>query len=503
VARNVQKLFAPLLRSRLAPAQTRTGYPAWERPLEERYLQALLSNTLGNAFYASSQQLLAEAAALHDEALAKDAAFAARALVFARQRGFMRTQPLFGLARLAQADPALFGRVFDRVVLTPGDLADFAALVKALRGGEGGRAIKRAAGAWMLAHLDEYRALKYGAQKAEGAYSLKDLLQVYHPKAGTKAAPKRLPLFDWLMGRAVDLSLLPQVRAFEALKAAKTDADKAALITEGRLPHEVATAFAGKSKEVWSALLPQLPVFALVRHLAALERHGVLAGHRGHVERLLGSAQALAKSKMFPMRFAQAFDQVQTAWVKDALRGAVELSFAHLPELPGRTVVALDRSGSMAQFMATAALFGLCLARRSGARVLLFDDKLEELQVSARDSLLTQARQVRARGGTDHSLAVNRLIEERCRVDHLVYLTDEQQNTGSPLLDRLDEYRRKVNREVNVFVLDVGPYGKGLAPPQERNTWFVYGWSDQALQFVAQAAQGLSTQVAEVRALAL
>lgn len=79
----------------------REGYPAYERPLEEQYLQVLLCNTLGNTFYASGEQLMHEAEQVHDTMLAADAEFAAKALVFARNEGFMRLQPTWGLTKLA------------------------------------------------------------------------------------------------------------------------------------------------------------------------------------------------------------------------------------------------------------------------------------------------------------------------------------------------------------------------------------------------------------------
>ena len=34
--------------SLIAPSVNRDGYPAFERPLEEQYLQTLLTNTFGN-----------------------------------------------------------------------------------------------------------------------------------------------------------------------------------------------------------------------------------------------------------------------------------------------------------------------------------------------------------------------------------------------------------------------------------------------------------------------
>ena len=490
----ITELFGALLRSRKAPSQNREGYPAWARSVEEQYLQTLLTNTFGQTFYASQKEMVAEAVALHDAMLATDPAFAARALGFARSRGFMRAQPIYGLARLAAVPGPHFEAAFGEVVHTPSDLMDFAAVVKSLRGGEGGRRIKRVAGRWLVEKLSEYWAVKYGAAK-EGTYTLSDLLRVYHPRVATK-----MPLVDWLRGRAVALESLPQVAAFERLKRAVSDEEKVAAIAEGRLPHEVATVFAGRSQKVWAAIARELPVFALLRHLATLERHGVVDQVREAIAGKLANPSVIARSKILPFRFLDAAEKVRTPWLRDVLRDALERAFANVPELLGRTAVLLDRSGSMASYVRTAALFGVCLMKKAklDGRLLLFDDRVEEMAVSLRDSLLTQAERVTARGGTATALPVEMLTAERERVDNIVLITDEQQNTGMPFIDALDRYRKKVNPGVRTFVIDVAPYREALTPADPL-TFFVYGWSEQALSFVSLASRGWGSLVESVR----
>ena len=97
------------------------GFPAYERSLEERYVQMLLTNTLGNTFYASGQRLLEEAGEMHASMIEADPEFAAKALVYARQNGYMRTQPVFGLVKLSASNLPLFKKIFSDVILTPAD----------------------------------------------------------------------------------------------------------------------------------------------------------------------------------------------------------------------------------------------------------------------------------------------------------------------------------------------------------------------------------------------
>lgn len=506
----------------VAPSQNRDGYPAWERPLEEQVVQTLMSNTLGNTFYADAKQLLAEATDVHDRMLKKDPKFFSDALVYARQKGYMRTQPIFGLVKLAAVDREAFAKVFNRVILTPNDLADFTAILKSQRkGSEGGRAVKRAAGNWMVEKLGritedgeadgQYWTIKYGAEKGDGAYSLKDMLQIYHPKV---PGGKKLPLFDYIMGgkvlkgakkgeRSMDgiaFAKLPQIEQFELLKIAKDDDAKVQAIGLGHLPHEVATAFAGSSKKVWNAIVPNMPIFALLRNLATLERHGVLEDNKKLIQQMFADKNVITKSKILPFRFLEASKHVGATWAQDALRDALELSFSNVLDIDGKTVVALDVSGSMGQFIQTAAVFAVSVMKKAAGegRMFLFDDRLEEFNVSMRDSILTQASKVHVRGGTDHSLVMSKLISEKAKVDNLIYVTDEQQNTGTPLFKLIDQYRQKVNKHVKVFILDVSPYKNALTPP-DANTFYLYGWSDQALQFISMSSQGWGSQVNAIK----
>ena len=84
------------------------------------------------------------------------------------------------------------------------------------------------------------------------------------------------------------------------------------------------------------------------------------------------------------------------------------------------------------------------------------------------DSILTQVERIGASGGTDHSVAISELIRTKEKVDNIVYITDEQQNTGSPVLALIDEYRKKVNKHVRLFIINVTPStGSGAMVPYE------------------------------------
>lgn len=484
MARTAATLFSPPPPSKTAPTTNIEGYPAYERPAKEQLVQTLLTNTFGSTFYETKEKLVEDTERVHTEALS-DPAFMSAALVYARNKGFMRTQPVYGLARVAALpEGEHFERAFSGVVRTPNDLVDFASIIRSLRNGEGGRRIKRVAGCWLSQNLSEYWAIKYGSEKK--TYALRDLFRVYHPIGSPSA------LVAYLLGKETNLSALPQVEAFEALKKATTDADKIAAISAGRLPHEVATSFAGNSKKVWESIIPNMPPLALLRNLQTLERHGVLDGARELITRKLTDPDTIARSKIFPFRFLEAMKHVGAAWAQDVLRIALEHSYAGAEQIEGRTAVALDISGSMSSYIQQAAVFGISTARRSdGSHFMLFNDRVGDFKVSRVDSVLSQAQRIQANGGTDTGQPMALMIHDKRIVDNFVLITDEQQNAGNPFMNLVAQYRRKINPALKVFVLNVAPYTKSsLLDTKDPNNYYVYGMTESALTFIAHAAKG-------------
>jgi 60 kDa SS-A/Ro ribonucleoprotein len=540
MATRAQRVFGRATPSKKATAKNFHNMPSFEHGPKEQLLQTLLTNTFGQTFYTNQRDLVEQSEEVHDAAIEHEA-FYAKALVFARNRGYMRTQPVYGLAWLAAIGSDQLALAFGEVIRTPNDLNDFLTILRTLKGGRGGlggRRIKRLVGNWLTERLSEYWVIKYGAQKSDG-FSLRDLLQMTHPKTD-----KPNPLFDYLLRQGFedgkvtrtwgktgaekvehrDVSELKQLMAFEALKAAETIEEKVKAIKEGRLPHEVATSFIGDDKKGWNALAPNLPIFALLKNLATLERHKVLESNKATVLEKLTTEKFVGRSRILPFRFVEAEKHVETGWLKDALRDAVELSFVNVPEIEGETAVMLDVSPSMQEgsgtyhgpmgwgrgyedeskikwtyrkggFIEQAAVLAVAVAKKSGGNLIAFDGKAKRVHISSRDSLLTQAKQfhrmrITMRGGTSHSAAMDVLLGERKKVDNIVMITDGEQNVGRPFADALADYLAKVSRKVKVFVIDVSPHRHAMLPTGDPSTYFLYGWSDQMLSFISLVAKG-------------
>lgn len=469
-------------------------YLAYHTPLEERYLQILLTNTLGSIYYADSQELLQEAEQVHNDMLAADVEFAAKAMVYARDKGYMRLQPIWGLAKLSAVNTVLFESVFPQVIKIPSDLFDFMTILDSMGRGQGGRVVKRCISKF-LNSVTEYWAMKYNGRGR--GYNLTDVIKTVHPKA--KDA-KQDAIFKYLLGKECDPALLPQITAIETLK--RNPEKPVELIREGRLNWETVTGAIQPTPDIWNALAPNLPVFALLRNLNTLDRHEVLDKNRASITATLTNAIVLQQSRILPFRFLSAFQQVAKPWIKDVLRQSVEMSFANLPDIAGKTAVFLDISGSMqGKYLTIGSVFALALFKKTSGESIfwLFDTEIVDPQASMHDSILSQAAKIRARGGTDTGVCVRALRQQKLAVDNMIIITDEQQNTGSPFYRDLVAYRKTINRNAKAFVIDLAPYRGRMTPATVPNTYYIYGWSDTVLQFIAYACQGYQSVADMVR----
>ena len=486
------------------------SYPCFRRDWREEYLQMLLTNTISNIFYASEEACRDRALELHVFAADEDPEFMARALVFARCEGFMRLQPLVGLAVLSLASPSLFKLAFGHVVRIIPDLVEFTLALESFGRGQGGRMVKREAARKLLA-VDEYSALKY-AGTGRG-YGLRDLLRVYHPRAVDK---KTQTIFKYIINgfdaEGLERGLIPQIAAFEKFKAAAIAGDSASAIQaieEGQLPYNIVTGAAqSMSAGLWGALLLSMPLFALLRHLETLERAGVLNDPAAvdFIRGRFSDPEAIRRAKILPFRFAQAWRMASRDTIRHALERATELSLENLPYVAGATAVLLDVSGSMrGQFLMAGGVLAISTIRKTnGSGVfIIFDTEAVACEIDDKLPILETAAAIPSGGGTDTGAPLRLMTRMRSFADNIVIITDEQQNTGSPFHQELARYRAEINPKARTFVVNVAAYGGAMIPSSDPLTTYCYGWSDQIVSFIARASSGYANLIDEVAAIDL
>lgn len=517
----------------------REGAPSYYRSLQEQVVQVLATGTLGDNFYASGRELAVEAIEVLVAARETLPEFLARALVWAREQGFMKMLPILGLAVLSGGrgkTRALFEAVFGRVVRTPDDLRAFVAICKSGaipgRSGLGGMA-SREARAW-FGGLSEYHAVKYGSA-ASREITLRDILRMTHPRAEGAVLAER---FGWLVRGASalgqDPALNPQIRALEALKRAASEEEQIALIRSGRLPFEVVIpAVKAATPAIWEELLRQAPYFNLLRNLVAFTRHGVFQSEENvrYACAKLTNAGAVEHSKVLPFRFFDAWrryvaESGSDSRIADALRTATNLAFANMPSFGNRVVaIGTDVSGSMngaisekssTRFIDIAGIFTGALLRRVENRAipLPFDTEVyPDCGISSRDDVLVTAEKITqfGGGGTAVGSPVEYLLRRKTKVGAFIGITDSEDwaygHQGYPcsgsFLDLWRRYRSEVAPEAQAFLVTIAPYRDAVAPSGTKGVHFIYGWSDTVLKYIGLTLDSGVSQVKEIEQMDL
>lgn len=525
--------------ARLATHPNREGAPSYRRSLREQVVAVLTTGTLGDTFYASGRELGIEAIEVLTRARKECPEFLARALIWAREQGLMKTLPVLGLVVLsadAGRTRALFEAAFPRVIRTPDDLRAFVALSIAgtIPGRRGLGGVARASTRKWLAGLTEYHAVKYGSA-ASREVTLRDILRLTHPAPETPALAER---FGWLVRGSEKLgedpSLNPQIRALEALKSATNESEVLALIREGRLPYEVVVpTVKTATPAIWVELLRVAPYMNLLRNLVTFTRHGVFADEANvrYAVRRLTDPEAVRRSKVLPFRFFDAWRRYQEtdgadSRLADAIRAALELSFVNLPSLGDRTVaIGTDVSGSMGgpisdkgttRFIDIAGIFTGALLRRIEGRVipLPFETTVHpDCGLSGRDDILVTAGKISriGGGGTAVGAPVEYLLKRKLAVDTFIGITDNEDwaygdmwgYCSASFLDLWRRYRSEVAPSAQAFLVTIAPYRDAVAPSGELGVHFIYGWSDRVPNFIALELASGESQVQVIERMKL
>lgn len=246
----------------------------------------------------------------------------------------------------------------------------------------------------------------------------------------------------------------------------------------------------------WETLIPTMGFQALLTNLRNFDEAGISPAARKLVTDRLSDPDKVAKSKMFPFRFLVAHRNVRSLNWGPALETALDASLANVPELPGRTLILVDRSGSMNSTITStpnkkswrdavagvrlselASIFGSALALRNiGSSTLVeFGGTSREIHLRKGDSLLRTANQkfTGDMGGTYLAMAARRHFKGH---DRVIVITDEQYHDGAA--------GSVVPANVPVYTFNLAGYSAagGISGQSNRHTFG--GLTDKAFKLI-------------------
>jgi hypothetical protein len=199
--------------------------------------------------------------------------------------------------------------------------------------------------------------------------------------------------------------------------------------------------------------------------------------------RRISDPGAVRRSKQFPFRYLAAYRHAPSLRWGHALEKALRHSLANVPSLPGRTLVLVDRSGSMFGGLSpqtqlnradSAAVFGTALAVRADrADLVQFGSGSAEVKVGSGESVLKVLERFGDLGGTDTGAAIRKHYRGH---DRVVIVTDEQASSRGTL--------DAVPAHVPVYTWNLAGYRAGHGPSGSAHRHTFGGLSDAAFRLI-------------------
>ena len=215
--------------------------------------------------------------------------------------------------------------------------------------------------------------------------------------------------------------------------------------------------------------------------------------------------------------------------IAEALESAARATAANLPRLPGRTLIAVDVSGSMTMEISkwsavtceeVARLLGVLAHDMCDDAVLCYFSCAQEIPVvKKRKTVMIPSPGYYIEKDVDGSVleAVNRDIplartatdmhlpfrwaldedREEKAFDRVIFLSDNQCNVGRRKVQSdAETYRKQKNPDLWVHVVDLQGYGTQQFCGKNFN--LMAGWSDTVLRFISLAEQGTATLISYI-----
>lgn len=274
---------------------------------------------------------------------------------------------------------------------------------------------------------------------------------------------------------------------------------------------------AGKS---WDSCIEVMGHMALLRNLRNLSTAGV--NTKLYLPKLLNGVE---KGKQLPFRYYTAYRELEKAGaspnILDAVEECLEKSYVSLPKFTGKTMCLSDNSGSAhgaftSEFGSVtvsdiANLTSIIAAKCADeGYVGIFGDRLETFSVRGRQSTFDLHKKAKDIGnrigqGTENGIWLfwDAAIKKKEHYDTVFIFSDMQAGHGGlygvntreyskylwydgahidvPML--IQEYRKSVNKNVNVFLVQVAGYQDTIVPEFYDRTYILGGWSGNLLKF--------------------
>ncbi|KOG16494.1 TROVE domain-containing protein [Streptomyces viridochromogenes] len=472
----------------------------------ELFLLAVANFVSQQTFYESGADRDDRYAKLVRELAVTDPVWTAGLLGWLRGEGNLRTSALVGAAEYVKArldagatDGPSNRQVIASVLQRPDEPGELLAYWTAVYGRNVPKPVKRGVADAVRRLYSGKSLLKYDT--ASKGYRFGDILNLVHA-APDPDKPWQGELFRYALDRRhnPDTAVPPAsdrtLVAHRELMALPVE-ERRAVVTSERGAERLAAAgmtweaLAGwlqgpMDKAAWEAVIPSMGSMALIRNLRNFDEAGVSDEVAAQVAARISDPAEVARSRQFPFRYLAAYQHAPSLRWAYPLEQALGHSLANVPALPGRTLILVDRSGSMWGPLSdrsklnradAAAIFGTALALRAKkADLVEFGSTSAPVRFRGGESVLKILSRFGGLGGTDTTEAVRRHYRKH---DRVLIVTDEQyaySHHGDPT--------EQVPADVPVYTWNLAGYRAGHGPSGKANRHTFGGLSDAAFRMV-------------------
>ncbi|MCA6091819.1 TROVE domain-containing protein [Streptomyces sp. SCA3-4] len=472
----------------------------------ELFLLAVANFVSQQTFHESGTDRDDRFTALVRKLAVEDPTWTAGLLGWLRGDGQMRTASLVGAAEYVKARldaSATHGptnrQVVDSVLRRADEPGEMLAYWTSVYGRNVPKPVKRGIADAVRRMYTGRNLLKYDT--ASKGYRFGDVLNIVHPTPAPDK-PWQGPLFQYALDRRhnPDTATPPAsdrtLTAHRALMAVPVEERRALVTGPGgaeRLAEAGMTweALAGwlqgpMDAAAWEAVIPSMGTMALIRNLRNFDEAGVRDQVAEQVATRIADPAEVARSRQFPFRYLAAYQHAPSLRWAWSLERALGHSLANVPALPGRSLILVDRSGSMWSPLSdrselnradAAAIFGTAVAMRAAAADLVeFGTSSAPVAYRGGESVLKVLERFGSLGGTDTTEAVRRHYRGH---DRVLIVTDEQASyhyAGDPT--------EQVPAGIPVYTWNLAGYRPGHGPSGSANRHTFGGLTDAAFRMV-------------------
>ncbi|MFD3553962.1 TROVE domain-containing protein [Streptomyces goshikiensis] len=476
-------------------------------PRSELFLLAVANFVTQQSFYESGEARDDRFATLVRRLAVEDPEWTAGLLGWLRSEGNMRTASLVGAAEYVRArlDAGATGgpsnrQVVDSVLRRADEPGELLAYWTATYGRTVPKPVKRGIADAVRRLYSGTSLLKYDT--ASKGFRFGDVLNLVHASPDP-AKPWQGELFRYALDRrhhpetaevpAGNRTLAAHRELMELpvaeRRAVVTAPDGADRLAAAGMTWEALAGWLGGPMDAaaWEAVIPSMGTMALLRNLRNFDKAGVSDAVAAGVAAKLSDPEVVARSRQFPFRYLAAHQHAPSLRWAYPLERALGHSLANVPALPGRTLVLVDRSGSMWSPLSArselnradaAAVFGTALALRAEhADLVQFGTGSKAVAYAHGESVLKVLDRFENLGGTYTAEAIRQHFADH---DRVLIVTDEQatyHHGGDPTA--------LVPDTVPVYTWNLAGYRVGHAPAGSGNRHTFGGLTDAAFRMVS------------------